>query len=199
MIAYEQRRAEHYAWLVNTLAPGEPLWFFASGVHVPTMTAARAWAGLKGFGKSLTEEVRARGVFRTLAEATVVAAVDSVVGNPNASAAELVWPDRPGFPKPSLHGLAMGLTAQRLILVGTVGSQHPETFESFHAPAWVVSLLPEQLPRAKVRLRPYKFVKSEAIALSIGEGEGEESFHFDDLEAAGAIMERVSPLAGERR
>jgi hypothetical protein len=193
----ERRSAAFHGWLCRALAPGEPLWHFAYGERSWTLSAAKAWGAVAGFAR----EVRDRGVFRSLAEFAAVAAVDSIVDNPNVTMADAVWRQGSGWSPPSVEELAVGLSPQRLILLSVVRSLHEPSFERAYAPAGLVSLSPPQIAAANLRMTVKKFVQAEWIELAYGRGQDEETFSFQgeasNRQQARAILERLAGAPGE--
>jgi hypothetical protein len=196
ILPHERRLAAFHGWLCRALAPGEPLWHFAHGERTWTLSAAKAWGAVAGFAR----EVRDRGVLRSFAEVAVVAAVDSLVDNPNATMGDAVWRQGPGWSPPTIEELAVGLTPQRLILLSVVRSMHEPSLERAYAPAGLVSLSPPQIAAANLRMTVKKLVKAEWIELAYGRGQDEETFSLQgdesNIQQARAILERLAGVSG---
>lgn len=198
----ERRAWVFHAWLARGLAPGERLELFTHGRRTLTPTVAKALGALASLGRSLADEVRARGVLRSLAEVAAVSAVDAAFGGPDTTFADVVWrdPRAGGFGAPEVGGLAVGLAPTRLLLLTLLAARHDTTLEEVWAPGALASLDPAAARAANLRVRTVRIVRSENVTLSIGRGAAEESFVLGEdpvtLEHARALEARLAGAAG---
>lgn len=194
IVPYNARPAAFHQFLQHQLGPGEPLWHAAHGMRVVTLTRAKAWGSLKSLGRAVQDA----GVGRTLGALALVTVVAAVLPS---SLADAEWPSNgmEGWSSPELESIMVGLTPERLVLVGIAQSKSPDYAKQAYAPMWVASLTAEQLPTIKLRIREKKILMNEFVALSIGDGEDEENFHLAESDPPGNLAQARAIAARLRR